>query len=208
MIRKAIPYGLVCSFVITKLVPHPPNFTATNSAVVYGNTVLKPIWNILIPLVLIVLSDIVNNILINDWGISAFTFYYGVPAYFISSVLTRLITHNDKKLNKIHNGLTVLMSSVIFFIYSNLMVFFQFCFSVENVGECFIQTYVDAIPFFGWEVFGNVIFSIVYFTIHYFLVELQEINDDELLISQVNDFDQKLTQDQERCGDKENKIDN
>ena len=191
MIKKGIPYALVTSSVITRLVPHLPNFTASNSAVVYGNTVLKPIWNIFIPLILFFISDIINLYAIQGIGFTAYSFFYSFPAYLASSIITRLVMNNKKKICVFSASSLVIISSVIFFIFSNFVVFIESYLSKPNYSLSFenmMITYFDAIPFFGWEVLANSIYSAFYFTIHYFVIEKPEtINQkEENLINEDN----------------------
>lgn len=191
MIKKGTPYALIASSIITRLAPHPPNFTASNSAVVYGNTVLKPIWNIIIPLLLFFVSDIINLYAIERIEFTAFTLLYTFPAYIISSIITRLVMKNRTKICVARASSLVIASSVIFFILSNFVVYIQK--SIENSNyklsfENLMTTYADGLPYFGWEILGNSIYSAFYFTVHYFVIERPEAIDqkDENLLNEDN----------------------
>lgn len=166
--RKLIPYGLLSTTILTRSLPHPPNFTSTNSSIVYGNSVMKKFYAILFPLLVIFISDILqpvfkkNTIMFGSWSISIYI------SYIMSSVLSKFVTKNDKKVNYIKTPVLVLSSSVIFFIVTNFSVWLT---QPEENATSLMQVYYIGIPFFGYELLGNICYSFVFFLIHILFVQ-------------------------------------
>ena len=170
---------LVATTILTRVIIHPPNFTATNSSLVYGNSVQKKIYFIIYPIFIILVSDIINHYIkqntpIFSWSISV----YNYGCYLLVSIITRLFTYKDNKVSLLKTPLLVLNSSLLFYLITNFGVYFQ---SYET--RTIARVYIDGLPFLGWEVFGNLVYSFIFFFLHILMVEKYGVNQNQCSIS-------------------------
>lgn len=185
--RKLIPYGSMATSVLTRVLPHPPNFTATNSTMVYGNSVLKPWWNFFVPILLFFISDVINHFVKELTPIFGTFCYYTYPCYIVTSLVSRFLTYTDRKLNHKKSVVLVFLSSFIFYIITNLGVYLT---GRAYDNRTLARVYFDGIPFFGWELFGNLTYSFLFFAIHLKFVETpeNEVSD----IKEIENADEKI----------------
>ena len=172
IIKKAIPYGLMATSILTRVLPHPPNFTATNSTLVYGNTVLKKLYNIIVPLIIFIISDGINSLVKENSPWFGIFSVYNYLTYIITSVLTRLIMQNEKTIKVWKASVMCISSSFIFFIVTNFGVWASYG------GSSLIQIYIDGIEFYGWEQLANFTYLVAFLIIHYIFVETELVLKD------------------------------
>ena len=203
IITKITPYIIVLSSVVSRIIPHPPNFTATNSAIIYSNARIKNIFSIFFPILIFLIEDIIRTYYIYN---SKFSIYYILEVhlfYLVISVTLNLFfnykksnntdndnndnDNNDKKINYIKVLISILTSSTVFFLWSNFIVYL-----IDNE-RTFLKVYIDALPFYGNEIGANFLYTILFFTIDYLLVyklnEQNEINNKENLINNDDHID-------------------
>lgn len=117
--KYAFVVALLAVGLLSRFIPHYPNFTAIGAMAIMGGAVLKnPLQSILLPLGALFISDIIiNNVIYAGEG---FTFFYASAAFVYGAVLlTILISRFARKLNvKNYLGLAIL-SSIIFFFATN-----------------------------------------------------------------------------------------
>ena len=140
-----VALGLIVLAVATRLIPHPPNFApitgiALFSAARFSNKLVA----IMIPFLSLFLSDLVLGLS----PVNVFV-YTGFGLILAVGFLTKR-THMT----------TVLLSSVLFFIVSNLGVWFLYYpLTLEGLMTCFAL----AIPFFTNTLFGDLVYTGVLF---------------------------------------------
>ena len=142
---------LIIAAAFTRLFPHYPNFTAIGAIAVFGGAVIKDKkLALLLPLGTLLLSDICLQLFTSTRG------FYGTSQYFVYAaflIITALATFMQKR--SIANiALAAIWSGVIFFIISNLGVWFSSDYYPKNLiglGAC----YWASIPFYKNELFGN-----------------------------------------------------
>lgn len=140
-----VALGLIVLAVASRLIPHPPNFApitgiALFSAARFSNKFVA----ILIPFISLLLSDLFLGLsLINVFVYAGFGLILAV------GFLTKKASIS-----------TVLLSSVLFFIVSNLGVWFLYYpITLEGLTSCFTL----AIPFFTNTLLGDLVYTGVLF---------------------------------------------
>jgi hypothetical protein len=113
---------LVIVAMLTRLIPHWPNFTAVGAVAIFGGMMFKRnAWALFIPMVALFLSDLfINNIIYASfydgwqWFTGGYYFIYG--AFLLSVVLGRFAT---KKGNLLSMGISGGVSALLFYLITN-----------------------------------------------------------------------------------------
>lgn len=139
--KENVLISFVLVAVLMRLLPHPPNVAPITAVALFAGTFFdKKHWAILMPLLAMVITDIFL-------GFSMIT-----PVVYLSFLAITAVGILFKKMNI---G-TVLLSSMVFFVLSNLGVWvLYYPLTTEGLTSCF--TY--AIPFFGYSIIGDLFFS-------------------------------------------------
>ena len=133
--------AIISVAVLSRLVPHPPNFTPITAIALFSIINFKNKYLALsVPLICLFVSDLIL-------GISLINLF----VYF-SFILISTVGFFIKKINLT----SVLSSSLIFFIVTNFGVWLI---GYPNTFEGFITCYVAALPFFGWTIAGDLFYS-------------------------------------------------
>ena len=149
--RPWLAYGLIVMGVVSRLVPHPPNVTPLMAIALFGGTHLAKRWAVLLPLLIVVISDAVigwHDTVLWSWG--AF-FLTGTLAWWVRSRPTPA---------RILSG--ALIGSGLFFVITN--------FGVWAVGHLYPRTvaglwqcYLAALPFFRNSLIGDLVYTAALF---------------------------------------------
>ena len=149
---------------ISRILPHPPNFTPLAAIALFGSAHLKNKYLVfLIPISIVYLSDLfINNFIYKEeffrWFYDGCLWQYSV--YFLIIILGIYLFNNKINSNKVLLG--ALMSSFMFFIISNFGVWFSgVMYSKDLTG--LISCYVAAIPFYKWTMLGDIFYSVILF---------------------------------------------
>ena len=141
---------LAASF--TRLIPHPPNFTAVAAIALFGGTYFDKKWNaFLIPLIAMFLTDIILG------------FHRNMMSVYLAFILITFIglgVRNSKKITGIF--LASISASVSFFIITNFSTWIlgtMYPKTGAGLAECFIA----AIPFFHYTLLGDLFYVGVLF---------------------------------------------
>ena len=139
--KKHFVIGIIIVAILSRIIPHPPNFTPITAVALFSIINFKNKYiGLLIPIVCLLISDLIIGIsLINLFVYLSFIVISGVGYIF----------------GKI-NLKSILLSSLIFFIITNFGVWLI---GYPNTLEGFIACYIAAIPFFGWTVAGDLFYS-------------------------------------------------
>ena len=139
--KETVLVSFVLVAVLMRLVPHPPNVAPITAVALFAGTFFdKKHWAVLMPLLAMVATDIFL-------GFSMIT-----PVVYLSFLAITAIGMAFKKMNI---G-TVLLSSLVFFVLSNLGVWVLFYpLTTEGLTTCFTL----AIPFFINSLLGDIFFS-------------------------------------------------
>lgn len=171
--NKKFYLGLSVFFiaVVSRLLPHYPNFTPIESIALFGGTYLayKKLSYIL-PLVALYLTDIIlNNTLLRSFFPDQEGFIWFSDYMIYSFIAIIGIAFIGRLIRKKVKPTTVLIgaggSSVLFFIISNFGVWLSspiYSKSVSGLIEC----YTMALPFFRNSFLSTIVFSAVLFGIY------------------------------------------
>ena len=130
--------------ILSRLIPHPPNFTPITAIALFSTIHFKnKILTYLIPIIGLFISDLIL-------GLSMVNLF--VYLSFIA------ITFIGFKFQKINNY-SILLSSTTFFIVSNFGVWISGMYGFTTKG--LITCYILAIPFFAYSIISTIIFSLI-----------------------------------------------
>ena len=144
--------AIVVAAALSRLVPHPPNFTVIGALALFGGARFeKPLAAYLVPLAAMLLSDAVIG------------FHSGMPVIYLCFLLTTLMGR------RMQDGRTIglvakmsFLSSVMFYVISNFAVWAGGS-MYPHTAQGLIMCYTAAIPFFGNTIAGTMIYSAVLF---------------------------------------------
>jgi hypothetical protein len=143
--------GLIVLGVVSRLFPHPWNATPVMAIALFGGTYLSKRWAILLPLMIVAVSDVLigwHDTIPFTWG-----------AFVLTGMLAWWIRRSPSAFRIMASALS---GSVLFFLITN--------FGVWVAGSLYPRTaaglwhcYVAAIPFFRNTVIGDLIYTTVFF---------------------------------------------
>ncbi len=138
-----VVFGLVVVALLTRLLPHPPNFAPITSIALFtGFHFVNKRLALFIPLICMFLTDLILGV------------HSLMPIIYLSFVLISMI---GLKVKSFSLG-TVLSASSLFFIVSNLGVwYFYYPLTWAGLSSCFIL----AIPFFINALMGDLFYTSV-----------------------------------------------
>ena len=138
---------LIAAAAFTRLIPHPPNFTAVGAMALFGGAYFtNKKLAFAVPLIAMVLTDLILG------------YHSTIIAVYLAFALTVVIGMTIKK-KKVLNIITAAISAaVLFFLITNFAfwttgVLYPITFT--GLIECFTA----AIPFFGYDLLGNLIYA-------------------------------------------------
>ncbi len=149
---------------LSRLLPHPPNFTPIAAIGLFGAAYMNRQWMaFLVPFAALFLSDLLlNNTVYAQYfdGFQWFTSGWLYLAFALVIAIGRFILHE-----KIVPGRVVaasLLASTVFFLVSNLYTWMYFP-TYPHTPAGLLSCYIAAIPFFGNTLLGDLLFSGVLF---------------------------------------------
>jgi hypothetical protein len=154
--RVVVIAGMMLLAGLSRLIPHPFNFTAIMALALFGGAKFKntPLA-IVIPLIVMLITDAIIG------------FYSLMPFVYGCIVVTALIgTSVGRKSNPLYVIGGSLISSVLFFLVTNAAVWYhnpQFTQDASGLMMC----YDIAVPFFKNQLSGDLLFNFVLFGSYY-----------------------------------------
>ena len=147
MINKSVfVVSLIFFAILSRFLPHPPNFTPIAAIALLSSKGFANRWvAFLIPIVSLFISDLFLGL------------HTTIPFVYGSFILIALLGRYVKKINIF----SVLLSSLIFFLVTNLGVWLlHYPLSAEGLFQC----YILALPFFLNMVIGDLVYgaSLIY----------------------------------------------
>tara|TARA_Y200000002_G_scaffold333382_1_gene299752 strand:+ start:173 stop:658 length:486 start_codon:yes stop_codon:yes gene_type:complete len=139
--KERVLTSFIIVAVLVRLFPHPPNVAPITAVALFAGTHFsRKHWAILMPILAMLVTDVFL-------GFSMIT-----PIVYLAFVGVTALGFVLKKMNI---G-TVLLSSLLFFVVTNLGVWFLYYpLTPEGLMTCFTL----ALPFFGYAVVGDLFFS-------------------------------------------------
>lgn len=155
--RQILAGGLLVMGVIARLLPHPPNVTPLTAIALFGGTALSKRWAILLPLAIIVLSDLalgLHDVVAFTWGSVGLIGFLGLWI--------------RKRPGARRIACAALIGSTIFFVVTNFGVWL-----VGDGGTMYPKTwqglvscYVAALPFYRNALVGDLVWTLSIFGLY------------------------------------------
>ena len=158
--------GLIFIAALTRLLPHPPNFSPVEAIALFGGAYFASRkWALIVPLAGMFVSDLVLARMMGG----SYAEYFSTPSFWIVYACIALTTLMGFGLRGKVSGARVLgyslAGSVLFFLVSNFGVWLtaQFVPGYPACNTGLVPCYVQALPFFQWTVLGTLFYSAVLF---------------------------------------------
>ena len=149
---------------ISRLLPHPPNFTPVGAVSLFAGARL-PVWQAyLVPLVLMAVTDPILSAIYHVSPFSPFQLF-SYTSFLIAVWIGRRLRSTESFSRII--GATFL-NSVQFFVLTNFGSWIWFKSYPQNASGL-MACYIAAIPFFRWTLFGDLFYVGVFFGLHAWL---------------------------------------
>ncbi len=152
MYNLLIILGLLIIAVMGRVLPHPPNFTPITAVALFSAAIIpNRILSFGLPIFIMGVSDMILG------------FHNLIPTIYGLILLQTLIGTNLRNNITPTNVVgTSLLSSILFFIGSNFMVWYGSTFYTQDLSGL-IYCYVMALPFFHYTILGDLYYSTVLF---------------------------------------------
>ena len=159
MNTKVLLIALIIFLVsLTRIFPHPPNFTPILALAIFGGAFLNNKRTALcIPIIAMLSSDLIIG------------FHSQIYAVYLSIIALSLLGNTIEKKNILNLGIAGVSGSLLFFIVTNFSVWLTDGLYPLNVTGL-MQCYIMAIPFFHNTLISTIIFLAILFT-GYSLIE-------------------------------------
>ncbi len=137
--------------ILTRVIPHPPNFTAIGAIALFGGAFIKEKrLALIIPTIIMLISDLIMG----------YELILSVYISFIIMVSLGWLLRLKQTIWKIIN--ISVLGSLLFFLITNFSVFLTSSMYPKSIIGL-IECYTLAIPFFINTLLANVIYSIIMF---------------------------------------------
>lgn len=143
--------------ILTRLAPHPPNFTPITAAAIFGGVYLRKRYAILVPLITMVISD---YLLFPQAMFHSTTLY--VWGSFMISGLIGLWLKKHQKPHLILGG--TLLASLQFFLITNFGVWATGMYNHDYSG--LIESYIMGLPFYRYTLLGDLFYTVSFFSLY------------------------------------------
>ena len=164
-VRHLILAWLLILAAFSRLIPHPPNFTALGAMALFGGAyVSSRTLAIILPLAALWISDLIlNNLVYTEFYQGFVLFSSGHIWIYISFIVIVIVGKSTMKNVTMKSvGLSGISASVIFFLLSNFGVWLggmMYPLSLSGLISC----YIAGFPFFGWTLVGNAFYCTMLF---------------------------------------------
>ncbi|MGL5890295.1 MAG: DUF6580 family putative transport protein [Bacteroidia bacterium] len=149
---------------LSRLLPHPPNFTAIGAIALFGGAYLTNRYlAILVPVLAVWFSDVVLSNTVYAQAGQFVWFYEGAWLQYLSTALCAvlgIVMMNRINVQRFVGGSVA--TALLFFVLTNLGVWYGSAMYAQTLGglaACFIA----ALPFLGWALLGNLFFGGILF---------------------------------------------
>ena len=164
-----IPILLIVLAAITRLIPHPFNFTAVGAMALFSGANFKDKrFAFLLPVIVMFLTDLIIG------------FHFSMlPVYacFTFTVWVGIRIKKNQNLIAIATG--SLISSVVFFLITNLPLWYVDMGLYPVTIQGTIESYRMAIPFFKNQVLGDLFYNTILFGVYHFAIRSTRILSSE-----------------------------
>lgn len=153
-------YALVLLAAASRFLPHPPNVACVGALGLFAGCYLSGIRAYLVPVAVMLISDVIGQAM----GFAGMGFYN--PAAMAAVYVGMLAAVPVGRLLAQQQGVlrfpaASLVASTIFFLVSNFGVWLAGWYTLSAAG--LVACYVNAIPFYGYTLAGDLVFTTVLF---------------------------------------------
>jgi hypothetical protein len=167
--RTAVLVGMVLLAALSRLVPHPPNFTPLGALALFAGAQFRSRWvAFLVPLAAMLLSDAALQVLTclgwgDGWLAHGTGFYRGMWVVYAAIALVTavgLLLRRRKSLPAVAGG--VLAGSTLFFLVTNFAWWAGYDLYPHTLAGL-VESYTAALPFYRWTLLGDACYATVLF---------------------------------------------
>lgn len=141
MNKNKLALGLIAVGILSRILPHDPNFTAVGAATIFAGIYLPKKYTFVIPLSIMLVSDLFLG------------FHQTMGWVYASYILIALLSTRMK-----HIIVTPLVSSVLFFVITNFGVWNTGTMYAHNLAGL-IECYTMGLPFFRGTLAGDMVYT-------------------------------------------------
>lgn len=157
--KGKIILGMMVAAVAARFIPHEPNFTPVGAIALFGGTfILNKKLAIIVPLAIMLVSDITMQIAAGNGFHSSMLFVYAafIMIGSLGFVLRRRVQRQTIMVSS-------LVGSLIFFFVTNFGSWIAGHGTYPMNGEGLVQCYIAGIPFFKGTVLGDLFYNLALF---------------------------------------------
>ena len=142
--------------VLTRLLPHPPNFAPITAMAVFAGIIYTSRHSAtLVPLAALFLSDLIREVLYRYGLSTTWGLYSGIWTVYTTTALIALLGRSMRKTRSVNTiAMVTLTGSCLFFLVTNFAVWAEgslYPRTLQGLGEC----YTAALPFFRNSLLGD-----------------------------------------------------
>ena len=150
--KDIFPIGIILALALSRLIPHPPNFTPIIAVAIMSSYFFR---NIYLSLFVLLMSQLITDIVIGFYQNMIFVYLSLFFVAFVSFKITENITYKNLILISF-------LGSFIFYLFSNLGVWLFGILYEKNLSGL-INCYILALPFFKNTLLSTILFSYIGF---------------------------------------------
>jgi len=155
--------GLIVVAALSRLLPHPPNFSPVEAVALFGGAYFASRrWSLVVPLVAMLLSDFALGLLNGGLYLEYFT---SAGFWLQYACITLLVMLGFDLRGRVGGGRVLaysLLGSTIFFVVTNFGAWLGSPMYPQTLGGLG-AAYVAGIPFFQWTVLGTLFYAALLF---------------------------------------------
>lgn len=161
-LRGLVLVSMIAAAALSRLLPHPPNFTAVGAMALFAGAHLTSRWQALaVPLIAMLVSDTVLQLAVPGWG-----FHTLMPVVYACVAVTAWLgsTIMRQRVTPTRAGAASLTSASIFYLVTNLGMWWSGIGAFPRTLDGLVATYIAGLPYFGntlagYAFFGGLLFG-------------------------------------------------
>jgi len=164
MTRPLVLAAVIGFAVLTRLLPHPPNFAPITAAAVFGGvTFLSRRWAVLVPLAALLLSDLIREVLYQNGLAEQWGLYRGMWTVYGTTALVALAARLARgTCSPLTVAGVTLAGSCLFFAVTNFAYWAEGA-TYPHTADGLATCYAAALPFFRNSLLGDAFYATVLF---------------------------------------------
>lgn len=148
-------FGLVLTGVLSRLLPHPPNFTSMNAIALFGAFYFGNQW---LSFFVVSLTMILSDLVLGYHPCMSFVYLsFGLIGFLGNSLKKNSSSLNISKIS--------ILSSFLFFAVTNFgdwVMLTTYPKTIEGLALC----YAAGVPFISYQILGDLTFSLLFFKLY------------------------------------------